>query len=239
MSKETSPFQRGELLKEPIRDVFSLLYYIPRFEVYGQKCLEIMRDTAVIIVFFPHCGHPDGPGVRKAIPRGPRKNLLFPAAADYWFDGSWKGRLKAVFGSFIVRSFPLSRAGSGRKVIEGDLDKAEHLLKQGFSLVFAPEGTRTLLPLEERVFHTGIAELVIRTGAPVIPVRLHGFKTVMPKGTAIPRVFEGRPFRGLHRRQLKVVIGEPISFEPEAMEGTRSQKRKEITSQIRECLLAM
>lgn len=232
MSKEALRLPRSDFFKEPVRDLLSLLYNIPRFEVRGQ---ENLTESPVIFAFFPHCGHPDSPAVRRALLRNLRKRLVFPAAADYWS----KDVLKSTVMSLFVRSSLMSRAGAGREAIKESLDRAKDLLNAGFSLVISPEGTRTSLPLEKRVFHTGVAELVIRTGRPVIPVRLYGLEEVMPKGTKFPKLFEGNLDEGFHRWRVLVLIGEPMDFDLEDMMGTRSQKRKKITAQIKKRLLEM
>lgn len=239
MSKEVLKLPRSDFFKEPLRDLISLAYNITRFEVRGQENLKFMRKTPTIFVFFPHCGHPDSPAVRKVFPRDLRKRLVFPAAADYWHGRGWKGRLKSFLGSLFVINIPLSRAGAGRKAIRESLDRAEDFLEAGFSLVMAPEGTRSSLPPEERVLRQGVAELVLRTGAQVIPVRLYGLEKIMPKGSKCPKLLEGNLVEGFGRWRVLVLIGEPMDFDPEAMTGTRFQKMKKITAQIRERLLEM
>lgn len=235
MSKEALRLPRSDFFKEPVRDFFSLGYNITRFEVRGR---ENLTESPVIFAFFPHYGHPDGPAVRKALSRL-RKGLIFLAAADYWHGKDWKGRLKSFLGSLFVINIPLSRAGAGRKEIQKGLDMAVGFLNSGYSIGTSPEGTRTSLSLEKRVFHTGGAELVIRTGRPVIPIRLYGLEKIMPKGAKFPKLLEGNRKEGFRRWRVLVLIGEPMHFDPETMTGTRSQKMKKITAQIRERLLEM
>lgn len=115
------------------------------------------------------------------------------------------------------------------------LDIAEDYLRRGYSIAVSPEGTRTLLQLEERVIHSGPAELALRTGFPVVPVKLDGFGEVMPKGMNFPQ-----PLDGLQRKPVSVRIGEAMVFDVENMSvGSRSQQRGLITAALRERLLEM
>lgn len=182
MQKEVLNFQNDEPFKEAFRDAFSLLLELLKFEVEGQENLEFMvKGAPAIIAFFPHYGHSDSPAVRKTVHTSQRKLLFFPAAADYWHKQDLKGKLKAGISSLFLRTFPMPRADSGKSIIKG-LDVAEHCLRLGYSIVASPEGTRSSLPPEKRELHTGLAELVLRTGVPIVPFRLHGFEDIMPKG---------------------------------------------------------
>lgn len=230
MYKETLPLHLRGRFKEASRDLFLFLFDLLKFEVDGQENLGLMREgNPAIVVFFPHCGHPDAPAVRKAFPPDLRRRLVYSAAADYWYSS----RLRSGLTTLFLKSFPMARDGSGKAITDG-LDIAEGFLNSGYSIVISPEGTRSSLPLKKRIFHLGPAELVIRTNLPVIPVRLRGFEEIMPKGTALPRLLDnGR------RRLVSVSIGEPMFFDLEAISGTRSQQRQEITSELRQRLLAM
>lgn len=234
MTKETSQLSEDERRAEARRDLISRLFNLMDFKIEGQGNLEIMRQgTPAIVAFFPHYGHTDGPAVRAAFPCDLRKFLFFPAASDYWYQKNLPGRLKAGLRSLLLQTFPMARADSGRAVLQG-LDLAGELLRSGSSIVVSPEGTRSSDSLEEREFHAGTAELVLRTGAPVIPIRLNGFEDVMPRGNILPRLF-----KGFRRREVSVSIGEPMSFNQVGNSGIRREQRNEITCQLRERFFAM
>ncbi len=113
------------------------------------------------------------------------------------------------------------------------LSVAEDFLNSGYLLALAPEGTRSSRPLEDRVLKTGIAELVIRTQTPVIPVLLKGFIEIMPRGTAIPNFIK----RG-KRRSVSATVGAPIEFSLNP-NLNRSAQRKDILEKLRGTFLAM
>jgi len=229
--KGQAQLPRTDPFLEVVRDLNSLGFSLTRFEVQGRDNLKLLEKESAIIVFFPHCGHPDGPAVRKALREYP---VVFPAAEDYW--GS---QAKAMIASAFLRAVMLSRQGAGGEAILAGLREAERYLNSGFSLVISPEGTRSSLPSEEREFKTGTAELVLRTGKKVIPIRILGLEEIMPKGSTFPRLFDFHD--GIHRRQVRVIIGPVLDFEDiiKRQNLPRSLKRKEITARIKEELLRL
>lgn len=234
VSKETLYPSRDGQFKEGVRDAFSRLFDLLDFQVEGQKNIEFLREgAAAVVAFFPHCGHLDAPAVRRAFPRDLRKFLFYPAASDYWFQENLSGKFRSEVSSLFLQRFSLSRDGSGKAIMHG-IDRAVELLQTGYSVVVSPEGTRSTLSLSERQLHTGPAELVLRSGVPLVPVRLQGFEELLPKGLLLPKMFDG-----FQRRSVSVTIGEPMVFDLDTMMGPRSQQRKLITSQLREWFLEM
>lgn len=216
---------RGEGLRDSLSSPLGLL----KFEVQGQENLNFLKEgKSAIIVFFPHTSHLDGLAVRRAFSPNLRDRLIFPAAADYWYQGRRSG-----LSSLFLQTLPLSRGGSSREMMEG-LEAIESFLRSGSLVVISPEGTRSSLPNEERIFHRGAAELVLRTGLPVIPVRLRGFEEIMPKGASWPNLFDH-----CQRRTVSVSFGEPITFDLGTIPGVRAQLRKVITAKIEGALQAM
>lgn len=104
--------------------------------------------------------------------------------------------------------------GEGRRRIA----RAAELIKtRGYSFLVYPEGTRswegTLLP-----FRRGGFFLALETGAPIVPVSVHGTYELMPRGTK--RIRKGR---------VRIVFYEPVPVTgysaetiPELMERVRS-----------------
>jgi 1-acyl-sn-glycerol-3-phosphate acyltransferase len=97
-------------------------------------------------------------------------------------------------------SIPVQRHTADRAMIRRVLD----LLAQGETVGIFPEGTRTtdgrLQPAEP-----GLALLVQKSGAPVVPVALMGTYEMLPRNS-----------KKLRRVPLKVAIGKPILFPPGA-----------------------
>ncbi|PIS09696.1 hypothetical protein COT75_00675 [Candidatus Beckwithbacteria bacterium CG10_big_fil_rev_8_21_14_0_10_34_10] len=235
MSRESLSCPGSEPFMEKIRDLTASFFELTRFEVEGLNNLELMRDgEPVIIAFFPHSGHPDSLAVRRAFPQELRKKLIYPAAADYWHNGI-KGKARSVLSSMAVNSFPVSR-DDHLKGIESGLKSAIRYLEEGFSIVISPEGTRSSLPLSERNLRTGMAELILRTGRPVIPVRLRGLEDAMPKGSNFSFNSLVRDNKG--QRLISVTFGKPIDFDLGG-ETLRSRQRKIIMAQLKQQFLQM
>lgn len=106
---------------------------------------------------------------------------------------------KGLFGKFIkvLNSHPIDP--------KHNLDvmrKISALVKEGKKVLIFPEGERSadgkLQPMQ-----TGASFLMLRTKAPIIPIKIEGAHTVWPRNKKRPR------FRG----RLRVYIGKPIYFE--------------------------
>ncbi len=111
-----------------------------------------------------------------------------------------------------------------RKDAVRSVEAAAGRLRQGWSLLTFPEGTRATDGRVQR-FKTAAFAAAIAAGAPVVPVALEGADRVLPRGS-----LKGRPGRVL------VAIGEPI---PTA--GLRREDRAVLarrTQQAVEVLLA-
>jgi 1-acyl-sn-glycerol-3-phosphate acyltransferase len=112
------------------------------------------------------------------IPLYARRPVAFLAKAEY-FEAR-KLRQRAV-GKFIgaFGAVPVRR-GAGRSAIAA-LDTLTDLLQSGQAIGIHPEGTRSLDGRLHRG-HTGVAQLALSTGAPVVPLGLIGTETVLPVG---------------------------------------------------------
>lgn len=111
---------------------------------------------------------------------------------------------KPFFAWFISQlyAFPVKRGTADRASLKRALDLLEH----GWALVMFPEGTRSETG-ELQEAEMGIGMIAYRSGAPVVPVFVHGTNQVMPKGG------------GLKLAQITVRYGQPLQFT--APEGTK------------------
>lgn len=126
-----------------------------------------------------HASHLDAPAILAALPRDVALRASTAAARDV-FGGSEHPWRKL-----------LSRLTTGSVAIEREAEFAkglrllERVLDEGRPLVLFPEGKRSydgeLLP-----FKPGAAMLAIRTGTPIVPVRLEGLTKALPKGAKLP-----------------------------------------------------
>lgn len=146
-----------------------------------------------------HVSHADTPVLMAALPDRARERTVVGAAADYWYDRPWLGRLVSLW----LNTFPFARSGGAQAV----LHSSSMLLKSGWNLLIYAEGTRSpdgrLQP-----FLPGVGHLAAETRSQVVPMHVRGTHRVMPKGR---RFFRPAP--------VEVRIGRPL--EPRPGEGSR------------------
>ena len=109
-----------------------------------------------------------------------------------------------------------------RRALEA-LDTAAGVLRAGEVLAIYPEGTRSRDGLLHRG-HTGVAQLALATGAPVVPVGLVGTDRIQPVGARVPR-----PFRRASAR-----FGPAI--DPKAYGGPMRRRRHALTRDLMEAI---
>jgi len=106
-----------------------------------------------------------------------------------------------LFGPFITAIGQIPVEPKDKKVTARGLKKASDMLKAGDSLVVLPEGQRTLDGTVGH-FYPGAFRLAISAGVRVVPMAIHGGRTVSRRGDW--RVRPGK---------MSVIFGEPISTE--------------------------
>jgi 1-acyl-sn-glycerol-3-phosphate acyltransferase len=145
------------------------------------------------------------------------RHIVFLAKSEYFTGTGLKGALSRFFFSGVGQ-VPIDR--SGGKASEAALDAGLGVLSQGRQLGIYPEGTRSP---DGRLFRgrTGIARLLLESGAPVIPIAMIDTDKVLLEGSKMPKL-----------RKVGVVIGEPLDFSRFAgLEGDRFVLRS-ITDEI-------
>jgi 1-acyl-sn-glycerol-3-phosphate acyltransferase len=145
------------------------------------------------------------------------RHITFLAKSEYFTGPGLKGWLSREF-FYAIGQVPLDR--SGGKASEASLNSGLGILAEGRQLGIYPEGTRSP---DGRLYRgrTGVARMILESGAPVIPVAMVDTEKIMPLGTRIPKV-----------RRVGVVFGEPLDFTRFAgLEGDRFVLRS-ITDEI-------
>jgi 1-acyl-sn-glycerol-3-phosphate acyltransferase len=175
----------GELLRWIV--LFPPLWALTRPRIYGS---EQFTGNGPYIFAANHTSHLDTPLLLAALPLRLRLQLRAAAAADYFFTSWWKGTLVTL----LFNAFSFERKGFA------GLHCARRLLKDGYSVLLFPEGTRSkdgrLQP-----FKCGIGRLVLATHVCVVPVWIEGAHTAMPKGARLA-----------HRHQVEIRFGTPLQF---------------------------
>ena len=158
------------------------------------------------------------------IPLVARRQVAFLAKSEYFRGrGSRQRLVGALLGA--LGHVPVER-GKGRASLVA-LDVATEVLTAGGAFGIYPEGTRSLDGRLHRG-HTGVAQLTLTTGAPVVPVALIGTDLMMPVGARIPR-----------RRPVTVRFGTPLDFTRYDGLADSPAVRRSVTDEIMYAILEL
>lgn len=120
---------------------------------------------------------------------------------------------------------PLDRSGRNSRVT---LDRVAEVLADGGVVGLHPEGTRSRDGLLHHG-HTGIAQIALRAGAPIVPVALVGTGEAQPVGRVVPRF----------RSSVEVRYGAPIGLGRWANARRSASSRRELTEEVMEAIAAL
>jgi 1-acyl-sn-glycerol-3-phosphate acyltransferase len=175
--------------------------------------LENVPPTGPVIVASNHLSFADSMVIPIVTPR----QVVFLAKEDYFTARGVKGALQRGWfkGMGMV---PVDRDDT--RAALASLDIALDVLAHGGAFGIYPEGTRSR---DGRLYRgrTGVAHLALTSGAPVVPVGLHGTEHLQPVGSRLPRL-----------AKVSVRFGKPLRFEG-AYDGVpQGRARREVTDVI-------
>ena len=175
--------------------------------------LEHVPATGALILASNHQSFVDSVVIPAVLPRP----VSFLAKSDYFEGTGLKGRLmKAWFETF--RALPVDRDDS--KAALASLDTALGVLAEGGAFGIYPEGTRSR---DGRLYRgrTGVAQLALTSGAPIVPVGLRDTDRLQPVGSNRPRLV-----------RVTVTFGEPIDVQGQYDGWPPGRARREITDRV-------
>lgn len=147
-----------------------------------------------------------------------KRGTRFIGKAEYM--DSWKTRhLFPALGMI-----PIER-DAGRQAMAA-LNTGANALRNGHLLAIYPEGTRSRDGFLHRG-HTGVAELALSTGAPIVPIGLVGTDRIQPIGARFPRPF----------RRAVIRIGQPLR--PGDYGGPKRRRRHQMTGDLMEAIRSL
>jgi 1-acyl-sn-glycerol-3-phosphate acyltransferase len=151
------------------------------------------------------------------IPAVTPRPVNFLAKSDYFEGTGIKGRLmREWFEAF--GALPVDRDDS--KAALASLDTALGVLAAGGAFGIYPEGTRSR---DGRLYRgrTGVAQLALTSGAPIVPVGLRDTDKLQPVGSNRPRLV-----------RVTVTFGEPLDVSGEYDGVPPGKARREITDRV-------
>jgi 1-acyl-sn-glycerol-3-phosphate acyltransferase len=175
--------------------------------------LEHVPRTGPLILASNHQSFVDSVVIPAVTPRP----VNFLAKSDYFEGRGIKGRLVKVW--FVTfGAMPVDRDDSRAAI--ASLDTALGVLAEGGAFGIYPEGTRSR---DGRLYRgrTGVAQLALTSGAPVIPVGLIDTDRLQPVGSNRPRLV-----------RITVKFGEPIDVRGRYAGVPPGKARREITDTV-------
>ena len=181
--------------------------------------LENLPQHGPVIVASNHLSFADSMVIPIVAPR----KVVFLAKSDYFTGTGVKGTLQR--GWFEgMGMIPVDR--SDTKAALASLDIALDVLRRGDAFGIYPEGTRSR---DGRLYRgrTGVGHLALSSGAPVVPVGLHGTDELQPVGSTMLRL-----------AKVTVRFGAPLTFEE--YDGVPAGRaRREVTDQVMAAIAAL
>jgi 1-acyl-sn-glycerol-3-phosphate acyltransferase len=152
-----------------------------------------------------------------AIPAVAPRKVVFLAKAEYFTGTGVKGRLMRAWFE-ATGMVPVDRSDT-RSAIDS-LDIALEVLGKGEAFGLYPEGTRSR---DGRLYRgrTGVAQLALVSGAPIVPVGLIGTERLQPVGSRLPRL-----------AKVTIRFGEPIHVAGRYEGVPPGRARREITDMV-------
>jgi 1-acyl-sn-glycerol-3-phosphate acyltransferase len=158
------------------------------------------------------------------IPAVTPRPVSFLAKSDYFQGRGVKGRLVRTW-FVIFGALPVDRDDSRAAI--ASLDTALGVLAEGGAFGIYPEGTRSR---DGRLYRgrTGVAQLALTSGAPIVPIGLIGTERLQPVGSNRPRLV-----------RVTVRFGEPIDVRGRYDGVPAGRARREITDTVMERIQAL
>ncbi|HSU68911.1 MAG TPA: lysophospholipid acyltransferase family protein [Tepidisphaeraceae bacterium] len=124
-----------------------------------------------------HTSHLDAIAILAALPTPTALRTRTAAAKDVF----GKNPVRAILSRVLTNALPIQRGST----YAGGLRTLEKVLRDRKPLILFPEGRRS--PEGDLVeFKSGAAMLSIRTGTPIVPIRIDGIRDALARGQHVP-----------------------------------------------------
>ena len=175
--------------------------------------LENVPDEGPVILASNHLSFADSVVIPVVAPR----RVVFLAKEEYFTRPGVRGRLARSWYT-ALGAVPVNRDDTRSAL--GSLNTALEILRQGDALGLYPEGTRSR---DGRLYRgrTGVAQLALMSGAPIVPVGLIGTDRLQPVGSRLPRL-----------ARIEVRFGAPIHPGDEYDGMAPGRARRDLTDRV-------
>ena len=175
--------------------------------------IESVPTQGPVILASNHLSFADSLVIPIVAPR----RVIFLAKDEYFTSPGVKGRLSNAWFT-AMGMVPVSRDDTRSAL--ASLEVAHEILQRGEALGLYPEGTRSR---DGRLYRgrTGVAQLALMSGAPVVPVGLRGTDLLQPVGSRLPRL-----------AKVTVRFGEPIQPAGEYDGVPPGRARRDLTDRV-------
>lgn len=182
----SSPLVKG--LRPTLLAGLTVLKTVRRFSWHAQVECDFSQIDQPVIFAANHRSHADTAAILGVLPKHMRNRTAVAAALDVFgpdSNGGLKRKLSKDMLQLIVGSgfhaFAFDRFGPPLRSVRTSVQ----LIRNGWNLLLYPEGGRTRLP-HIRPFKPGVSLLAKFSGAPVIPVFVHGGDAILPCEKFLP-----------------------------------------------------
>ncbi len=175
--------------------------------------VENVPATGGVLLASNHLSFVDSVVIPSVAPR----DVVFLAKSEYFTGTGVRGTLQRAWFEGLGM-IPVDRDDS-RAAIES-LGTALEVLREGKAFGVYPEGTRSR---DGRLYRgrTGVAQLALQSGAPIVPVGLIGTEQIQPVGSNRPRL-----------AKVTVRFGEPLHVAGRYDGVAPGRARREITDEL-------
>jgi 1-acyl-sn-glycerol-3-phosphate acyltransferase len=180
--------------------------------VHGED--NLTAEPGPVLFYSNHSSHLDATLIMCTLPDRWQKKTAVGAARDYFFDVWWR----QAFTALVYGGFPIDRAKGG----QGSIDKARELVRDGWSIVVFPEGTRSPDGHMQRFRH-GAARLALELDVALAPIAIVGAFQAMPKGRWWPGA--GRPV-------VTIRYGPPFRADEEETHQSLSRRMQQAVAEL-------
>ena len=181
---------------------------------------DLVPPTGGVLLASNHLSFADSVVIPAVAPR----EVVFLAKSDYFTGTGVRGTLQRAWfeGLGMV---PVDRDDT-RSALDS-LETALEVLREGKAFGVYPEGTRSR---DGRLYRgrTGVAQLALQSGAPIVPVGLVGTEQLQPVGSRLPRL-----------ARVTVRFGDPLDVAGRYDGVAPGRARREITDEVMRRIAAL